>query len=324
MSIDGTGPVAWTGEDLDALPVSAVVNSHILAARRLPGGAEGTWACTDGEVRTSHQLASTYAPLVVLPSPARGNGPGRVAYTYADLLALAVTAVVDARITARKVRRDGAEAWACSDGEVRTSGELLALDGPVRVLVLHTPTTDRLARGITGALPRSLDPKDTPVSETFAPVVSGPGHDAFCGLLDPHPRHRHEDDPYQVCDGVEKHRRTVDDLDRAHEGERATGDDGVLRIKGPYDLWYRLEADRSRPNVGVPSYVVWPPTASPPVPSAQDVAARAVAAFVHTSMGGSQESVPAPSPGDEALAADVVIALTAAGLLARSTAQEDA
>lgn len=88
----GTGPVAWTGEDLFALPESAVVNSSILAARRLPGDGEGTWACTDGEVRTSRQLASVYAPLVVL----------------------------------------------------------------------HAPTTDRLARGITGALPRSLDPKDTP------------------------------------------------------------------------------------------------------------------------------------------------------------------
>lgn len=159
------------------------------------------------------------------------------------------------------------------------------------------------------------------MSETFAPIVSGPGHDAFCGLLDPHLRHRHEAGPYQVCDGVEKRRRTVEDLDRAHEGERATGDDGVLRIKGPYDLWYRLEADRSRSDVGVPSYVVWPPKVALRAPSAQDVAARAVAAFFHTSMGGAEETVPAPGPGDEAIAADVVIALRAAGLLARTTGQ---
>jgi hypothetical protein len=157
------------------------------------------------------------------------------------------------------------------------------------------------------------------VSETYAPITPGPGHDAFCGLLDPHRRHRHENDPYSVCDGVERRRRTIESLDRAFEGERATGDDGVLRVKGPYDLWFRLAEDGTRSDVGVPSYVVW--ALAPPPPSAQDVAARAVAAFVHTSMGGDEQAVPAPSPGDEALAADVVLALTAAGLLAPTPRQ---
>ncbi|WP_251153754.1 hypothetical protein [Cellulosimicrobium sp. Marseille-Q4280] len=157
------------------------------------------------------------------------------------------------------------------------------------------------------------------MSETYAPISPGPGHDAFCGLLDPHLRHRHGAADYQICDGVEKRRRTPDDLDRATEGERATGDDGVLRVKGPYDLWFRLAENGARSDVGVPSYVVWAP--APPAPTAQDVAARAVAAFVRTSMGGSEDAVPEPSPGDQALAADVVIALTAAGLLAPTTGQ---
>ena len=161
----GTAPVAWTGEDLDALPVGAVVNSHVTAARKAPGS-DGVWACTDGVVRTSTELASYFNPLVVLATPVRGardaGEPGRIAWTESDLLTLPVTAVVDARITSRKARRDGVEVWACSDGEVRTSAELAALDGPVRVLALRTPTTDRLARGITGALPACLDPKDTP------------------------------------------------------------------------------------------------------------------------------------------------------------------
>ena len=52
----GTAPVAWTGEDLDALPVGAVVNSHVTAARKAPGS-DGVWACTDGVVRTSTELA---------------------------------------------------------------------------------------------------------------------------------------------------------------------------------------------------------------------------------------------------------------------------
>lgn len=158
----GTGPVAWTGADLDALATSTVVNSKIVAARRLPGA--GDWACTDGDARTSRELASIYNPLVVLSVPGERDGdePDRIAWTESDLLALQVTAVVDARITARKVRRDGVESWACSDGEVRTSAQLVALDGPVRVLALRTPTPDRLARGITGALPAALDPKDTP------------------------------------------------------------------------------------------------------------------------------------------------------------------
>jgi hypothetical protein len=166
--IAGTAPVAWTAEDLDALPLGAVVNSHVVAARKELRGGQELWACIDdGATRTSRELAAYYNPLVVLVSARpRVQPTGRpllpVAWNEADLERLAVTAVVDSRITARKVRRDGVESWACTDGQVRTGAELLGLVGPLVILARSTPTTDRLARGITGALPRSLDPKDTP------------------------------------------------------------------------------------------------------------------------------------------------------------------
>ncbi|MFC8921726.1 hypothetical protein [Cellulosimicrobium sp. NPDC057127] len=149
--------------------------------------------------------------------------------------------------------------------------------------------------------------------ETYAPIEPGPGHAAFCGLLDPHLRHRHADDTYSVCDGVKRRRRTPEWLDRAREGERATGDDGIALVKGPYDLWYQLDSEGQRSGIGVPSYAVW--AAPAPAPTVQEIAAQAVARFFHASMGGSEQDVPAPTVGDVAIAGDVVIALRVAGHL---------
>ena len=151
------------------------------------------------------------------------------------------------------------------------------------------------------------------MTQTYAPVTEGPGHGALCDSADPHPRHRHGNGLYNVCSGIPDRFRTPEHLDACSEGQRATGDNGIVRIKGPYGLWYQLDADGERSGVGVPSYVVW--AAPAPAPTAEEVAAKAVARFFHTSMGGSEEDAPTPTEGDAAIAADVVIALRDAGHL---------
>lgn len=59
-------------EALDALPVGQVIDSRIVAARKVerPAGSGNTsWACTDGDRRTSADMVLTFAPLWVLERP---------------------------------------------------------------------------------------------------------------------------------------------------------------------------------------------------------------------------------------------------------------
>ncbi|GEL48568.1 hypothetical protein CHO01_36840 [Cellulomonas hominis] len=130
------------------------------------------------------------------------------------------------------------------------------------------------------------------------------------------------------------------ELDDLPEGSTRTGQDGIERTKGRYDLWYATGSDGAPSGIGIPSYRMSPPPAPDPDPcgawggcplppghnrgradipsahaaplGAEQVAAVAVA---HHLRGGGAGYPRVPTADDVDLAEHVVAALRRAGLL---------
>lgn len=81
---------------LDALPVGEVINSRVVAARKVERPARSgsaRWACTDGTVRTSADMVTFFAPLWSMERPSAAAPSGEDPELLAALLGAVETAV---------------------------------------------------------------------------------------------------------------------------------------------------------------------------------------------------------------------------------------